>query len=95
MAFLIDCKMMAYECRGVETGTSKRGNVFKTIRVESPTGRTAEISCTDSDLFPSVDRLQKAGIYNFDVRAVAGRERSYLQLLHEPMPVSTQDEIGY
>lgn len=87
MAFLIDATMKGYECRGVTTGTSKRGNVFKSIRVESQDGRTAEISCTNEGLFPAVDQLKKAGVYNFDVRAVAGRERSYLMLVREPVVV--------
>lgn len=87
MAFLIDATMKGYECRGISTGTSKRGNTFKTIRVESPDGRTAEISCTDANLFGAVDSLRRAAVYNFDVRAVAGRERSYLQLLAAPLLV--------
>lgn len=93
MAFLIDATMKGYECRGVGSGTSKRGNAFRTIRVESQDGRTAELSCTDSDLFGVVDNLRKGATYNFDVRAVAGRERSYLSLLAAPVLVS--DEIGY
>lgn len=95
MAFLIDCTMKAYECRGVTTGTSKKGNTFKSIRVESLDGRTAEISCTDSSLFGAVDSLRKASVYNFDVRAVAGRERSYLSLLSAPLLVSDSDGIGF
>lgn len=95
MAFLIDATMKAYECRGVTTGTSKKGNTYKSIRVESQDGRTAEISCTDSSLFAAVDALRKASVYNFDVRAVAGRERSYLSLLAAPLLVADDTEIGY
>lgn len=93
MAFLIDATMKGYECRGVTTGTSRKGNAFKSIRVESPDGRTAEISCTDATLFGAVDGLRKASVYNFDVRAVAGRERSYLSLLAAPLLVS--DGVEY
>lgn len=84
MAFLIDCVMYGYEVRGVTSGTSKKGNAFRSIRVESQDGRTAEISCTDSQLFAGVDALKKAENYDFTVRAVAGRERSYLSLLAVP-----------
>lgn len=95
MSFLIDATMKGYECRGVETGTSKKGNTFKTIRVESQSGRTAEISCTDSNLFGACDALRKASVYNFDVRAVAGRERSYLMLVGAPVLVTDSSEVDY
>ena len=95
MAFLIDATMLAYECRGVTTGTSKKGNVFKSIRVESQDGRTAEISCTDPELFAAVDGLRKASVYNFVVRAVAGRERSYISLLAAPLLVADSSEVVY
>lgn len=93
MAFLIDATMKGYECRGVESGVSKKGNPFRSIRVESQDGRTAEISCTNSTLFGAVDGLRKASVYNFDVRAVAGRERSYLSLLAAPTIVSEPVEF--
>lgn len=86
MAFLIDCTMFGYEVRGVQRGTSRKGTEFRSIRVESPDGRTAEISCTDPELFAGVDGLQKADVMDFKVRAVAGRERSYLSLLALPLP---------
>lgn len=95
MAFLIDATMKGYECRGVRSDTSKRGNPFRAIRVESQDGRTAEISCTDPTLFGAVDALRKASVYNFDVRAVAGKERSYLSLLAAPLLVSGSDEVDY
>lgn len=95
MAFLVDATLKGYECRGVSSGTSRKGNPYRSIRIESQDGRTAEISCTDSALFPAVDGLRKAGVYNFDVRAVAGRERSYLSLLAAPVLVSDGAELGY
>lgn len=84
MAFLIDCYMRGYEVRGVSRGTSRKGNEFRSIRVESEDGRTAEISCTSPEFFEAVDSLKKADICDFYVRAVAGRERSYLSLLALP-----------
>lgn len=96
MAFLIDATMKAYEVRGVSSGTSKKGNQFYSIRLESPDGRTCELSVTDSALFPAVEKLHKADICNFDVRAVSGRERSYISLLAEPVLVqSSSDGLGY
>lgn len=94
MAFLIDCTLKGYEVRGVTTGTSKKGNVFKSIRVESQDGRNAEISCTNESLFASVDTLKKTNVCNFDVRAVSGREYSYITLLREPVVV-VSDGVDY
>lgn len=94
MSFLIDATMKGYECRGTETGTSKKGNTFKTIRLESHGGRTCEVTCTDSNLFGAVDAMRKASIYNLDVRAVAGRERSYIMLLEAPVLV-TSEQVDY
>lgn len=84
MAFLIDCKLEGYEIRGVSTGTSKKGNQFKSIRCESGSGNNCEISVTNPDLFSSVDGLAKGDVVNLDVRAVSGRERSYITLLSSP-----------
>lgn len=85
MAFLLDATIEDYEVRGVDTGTSKKGNTFKSIRLESLGGRTLEVSCTDSNLFTSVDKLQRGDLVTCTVRAVAGRERSYVSLLSEPI----------
>lgn len=85
MAFLIDCTLEGYEVRGITTGTSKKGNVFKSIRCESGQGNTCEISVTNMDLFGSVDQLSKGDIASFDVRAVSGRDRSYITLMAAPV----------
>lgn len=95
MAFLIDATMKGYEFRGCTTGTSRKGNTFKSIRVESQEGRTAEISCTNPELFASVDAMRKASIYNFDVRAVSSTDRSYITLLKAPVLVTDYSEIDY
>lgn len=87
MAFLIDCIMTGYEVRGITSGTSKKGNPYRVIRVESPDGRTAEISCTAPELMDSVDSLRKTQVCNFYVRAVSGRERSYISLTALPVIV--------
>lgn len=87
MAFLVDATIKGYECRGVTSGTSKKGNKFYSIRLESLDGRTCEVSCTDSSLFGSVELMRKASIYNLDVRLVSGRERSYISLLAAPVLV--------
>lgn len=86
MAFSVECFMFGYEFRGVSAGTSKAGKAYRAIRVESPDGRTAEISCTDPVFFAAIDMLQKGSIYDFHVRCVAGRERSYIILLSAPVP---------
>lgn len=85
MAFLIDCTLSNYEVRGVETGTSKKGNSFRSVRVESQSGRTAEISVTKPEFFTDVDRLKKGDLISCEVMAVAGKERSYLSMLNAPV----------
>lgn len=85
MAFLLECVISDYEVRGVQTGESKKGKTFKSVRLESQGGQTVEVSTTDSSLFSSVDCLQKGDIVQARVRAVAGRERSYVTLVGEPI----------
>lgn len=85
MAFLIDCTLSNYEVRGVEQGTSKKGNSFRSVRVESQSGRTAEISVTKPEFFTDVDRLKKGDIISCEVMAVAGKDRSYLSMTNAPV----------
>ena len=59
---------------GVDTGTSKKGNTFKSLRLESMQGRTLEVSCTDSQLFADVDKLIK-GDMDFLLCVRGGKER--------------------
>lgn len=92
MAFLVDATMKAYEVRSVVRGTSRKGNEYMSMRVESVDGRTAEISVTGAELFPVVESLSKGDICNFDVRAVAGKERSYIQLIGVPVRVANAYE---
>ena len=88
MAFLVQCILPGYEVRAVTRGVSKKGNEFRSIRVESPDGdSTCEISCTRSELFPQVDGLRKAMVCNFNCVAVSGRERSYISLVDSPVIV--------
>lgn len=81
MAYCIDCMVHGAEIRGVTTGTSKKGNLFKSIRCEDSGGRSFEVTSTDSSLFPTIDCLSKGDMADMGIRAVAGRERSYLSLL--------------
>lgn len=85
MAFLLECIISDYEVRGIQTGASKAGKTFKTVRLESQSGQTVEVSTTDSSLFDSVDSLRKGDLVQARVRAVAGRERSYVTLVDEPV----------
>lgn len=100
MAFLIDATMKGYKVLGVNTGTSKKGNTFKSISVFKD-GRTAEVSVTDASLFMSVDNLNELDVVNLDVRAVAGnvrdgRANSYITLLEAPVLVqAASDGLGY
>lgn len=85
MAFLADATIEDYEVRGVDTGTSKKGNTFKSLRLESMQGRTLEVSCTDPELFADVDKLRKGDMVSCMCRFVAGKERSYVSLLSSPV----------
>lgn len=84
--FNIEATMKGYKVLGVRTGTSKAGKTFKSIDVYRD-GKTAEISCSDPELFYSVDMLGEMDVANFDVRAVSGRERSYITLVGAPVIV--------
>lgn len=84
MSFIMDAIINDYEVRGVTTGVSKKGNTFKSLRLESMDGRNLDVSCTDSQLFTDVDKLSKGDMISCTVRAVAGKERSYVSLLSVP-----------
>lgn len=85
MAFLIECKMEDWEVRGTNSGTSKAGKPWTSLRVEDMSGRmNAEVSTSDPELIYEVEHLQKGDLVNLRVRAVAGRERSYLILVSKP-----------
>lgn len=85
MAFLLNCSINDYEVRSVTSGTSKKGNIFKSIKLESPDGNSCEVSCTNDQLFTDVDKLRKGDIISARVLAVSGRERSYITLLGTPV----------
>lgn len=85
MAFLLDCVIDDYEVRAVTTGTSRKGNAFKAIKIESQEGHDAEISVTNSELFSSVDSLRKGDLITCRVLAVSTPKRSYIQLMNAPV----------
>lgn len=85
MAFLIESKMEDWEVRGTTEGVSKAGKPWASLRVEDMSGRmSAEVSTSDDNLIPSVRSLAKGDLVNLLVRAVAGKERSYLVLIAKP-----------
>lgn len=85
MAFSIDCVIDDYEVRGVQSGTSQKGNPFRSIRIESQDGYSSEISCTNSEFFSGVDRLQRGDVITCKVRAVSTKERSFISLMGQPV----------
>lgn len=95
MAFSVDCTLKGYEVRGVGGGVSKKGNEYKTIRLEGQDGYTCEVSVTDPQLFGVVGTLKKGTVVNVDVRAVANQKTSFLSLLRAPVLVADDAEIGY
>lgn len=85
MAFALDAKLSDYEVRGVSQGTSKKGNPYRVIRLESLTGYPLEVSCTNGSLFSEVDKLKRGDMVTCDIRAVSGRDRSYVSLMAAPV----------
>lgn len=70
MAFLIKAKLENYEVRNVSNRTTKKGNPWRAIRVESADGDyTAEVAVWDEKLFPDVDTLSKGDVVDMVVRA--------------------------
>lgn len=85
MAFILNASIKDYEVRGTESGTSKKGNDYMSLRVESKDGFSLQISVTDSSLFPDVKALRRGDIISCDVMAVSGKERSYVSLRSVPV----------
>lgn len=85
MAFNIDCKLEGYEFRGSEKKVSQKGKPFVVVRLESPSGKTCEISTTEESYFPGLLAMQKATVCDWPVAAIAGKERSYIILTGEPV----------
>lgn len=85
MAFLLDCVIDDYEVRAVSSGTSRKGNPFMVVKVESQEGHDAEISVTSTELFSSVSSLHKGDLITCRVLAVSTPKRSYIQLMNAPV----------
>lgn len=86
MAFLIMASMKGYRVLDVKSGTSKKGTAWRSVSLFRD-GVTAEVSTSDASLFGAVDALHEMDIVNCDVRAVAGKERSYVVLAAAPVVV--------
>lgn len=93
MAFLIDATMKGYKVLGVKSGTSKKGNTYYSLTVFRD-GRTAEVSCTKPELFPTLVQLREMDVVNLDVMAVSGKDRSYISLLDAPVIVEHSPLAG-
>ena len=85
MAFLLDCSLEDYEVRVVNSGTSKKGNPYRSIKMESKDGNSIDVSVTDDAYFYDVDKLSKGDVVSCKVMAVAGRDRSYISLRSAPV----------
>lgn len=90
---MIDCTMKGYMVLDVSSGVSKKGNTFYSMTVFRD-GRIAEVSCTKPELFAQVAQLREMDTVNLDVRAVSGKERSYLSLLDAPVMVEPSPLAG-
>lgn len=86
MAFLIMATMKGYRVLDVKSGTSKKGTAWRSVSLFRD-GVTAEVSTSDASLFGAVDALHEMDVINVDVRAVAGKERSYVVMASAPVVV--------
>lgn len=78
MSFLVVAMLQGYEVRACESRTSKKGVPFVAVKLEGPDGVDVEVSTSDAGMIPDVSRLTKGDIVNWQVRAVAGKDRSYI-----------------
>lgn len=86
MAFLIVATMKGYRVLGKKSGTSNKGKAWRSVTLFRD-GVTAEVSTSDASLFGSIDSLHEMDVINVDVRAVAGKERSYVVMASDPVVV--------
>lgn len=103
MAFLLNGAILYdMEYRGYESGVStKTGKEWVTLKFEDKSARQVEVSvpANNRDKYP-VGNFVKGQSYTLSVRAVAGRESSYVQLL-EVWETGTaamkaqNEEVGY
>lgn len=93
MAFNIDCKMLGYEVRGVESATNKQGKPYVLVRLESPEGRTCEVTSSDAELMPSLLLLRKAQVVNLWVRAISSAKYSFITVTRAPELVADDGEV--
>lgn len=94
MAFNIDAKMLGYEVRGVESSTNKQGKPYVLVRLESPEGRTCEVTSSDAGIMPSLLALRKTQVVNLFVRAISSAKYSFITVIREPELVSDA-EVAY
>jgi hypothetical protein len=88
MAFNLPVRLVGYEVRAVREGVSKAGKPYKVIKVEDQDGYDCELSCSDASLFGAIETLRKGQIINADVRAVSGKDSSYVKLTAAPQLVT-------
>lgn len=96
MAFRIKATLKGYRVLGIKQGTSKGGKPWQSMTLFGDDA-TVEVSTTEPDLMMAISTLKPMDVINVDVRAIAGKERSYLILAGTPQLVQSADngEIGY
>ena len=98
MAFLIETELKGYEYRGYEEGVNqKSGKTWLTLKFEDSNARQIEVSVPhDMQRDPKVVNLRRGELCDVVVRAVAGRDRSYIQLLNPPTLLNDEtDGAGF
>lgn len=94
MALQLDhCTLKGYEVRARNSGTSAKGTVWHSLKVESPDGEQNEISVRDEGLWESCINLAKGTVCNFDVTVSVRPTWSACVLAGVPVIVS--GEVDY
>lgn len=87
MAFVVEFDLRNYEFRGTQSGVSaKTGKSWLSLVLESEDSRQVSVS-VPADLRARVDSLGlcKGMLVDCRVRAVAGKDNSYVMLLDVPV----------
>lgn len=93
MAFKLKATLKGYRVLDVRQGTSKAGKLWMGLNLYGDDA-TLECSTTDETLFAGIRALNPMDVINVDVRAIAGKERSYVVLLSDPQLVESA-AVGY
>ena len=85
MAYSVNCAIGPVEVRSVERGVSKKGNEYRSLKLDDGSAYILDVSCTDSSLFSDLDSLGKGDLVMLKARCVATKDRSFISLVAAPV----------